>query len=93
MEKLRTLFIIMALLLITIGIFAGRTKFQSGALFASRDGFTFCSLTNGVTLTGLTTTATGRQVIIVNSNGIPYNLYISNGTGVYFRLYSTLACF
>jgi hypothetical protein len=78
MEKFKSLFIAVALLLITIGVFAGKKRFTDYALYAFNGSTQVAQLSPTVTLSaGLTTTNTGVIAKIRSSDGT--NLYDIKG--------------
>ncbi len=85
MKRVKLFFVTAALSLITVGVFAGKSRFFSFIVYASNNGTTnFIQLNSAsVAFSGLAETGTAsKQATIAssNSNGA-YGLYYSNVNG------------
>lgn len=88
MKNVKLFFVIALLMLITVGLFAGRVKFTTGSIYAYNSTSGYCQLTASTTLVKLTTASTGcgAQATITNCSGVVYGLYLYSGT-TYAPLY------
>jgi len=86
MKKVKLFFVIAALLLTTIGLFAGKSKFTTGSIYSYNSTSGYCLLASGATLVNLNTTTCAIPATITNCNGVTSGLYILIGT-TYTRLY------
>ena len=86
MKKIRLFFVVASLLLVTAGLFAGKLRFVTGAIYAS-NGTTYFQLTNTITLLNLTTSPSGSQATITDGCGNVYGLYSFTAPSTYTALY------
>jgi hypothetical protein len=79
MKSLKTLFVAASLLLLTVGVFAGKANYQTAAIYAyDAATTTFYPVVSTATLQDLTTTNTGIQAKITDKNGHAFPLYLGN---------------
>jgi len=83
MKKVQLFFAITILLLFTIGLFAGKGKFTTGAIYAY-NGSKYCQLTGSASLVNLSMIGTCRATISDCTSS--WSLYIWNRTS-YLALY------
>lgn len=94
MKKIKLIVLSSALSLITIGVFAGRTKFVPANLYAdtgnSGNPADMQQIDNASAFPGLTTTPSGNQARIVSSQGgsPQYDLYTNDG-GSFIAVYTS----
>jgi hypothetical protein len=90
MKNVKTLFLAIALLLVTVGIFAGKSRYQSVIIYGyDASTSTFYELVYACTLVDLTVTNTGIQAKITDLNGHAFPLYA--GKSLTSPIYTTVA--
>ena len=85
MKKVKLFFSGVAILLFTVGVFAGRNKYATGAIYGYTGG-SYCLLATGATLVNLNTTPCALQATIRSCTGVNWSLYFFNGV-TYTPLY------
>ena len=78
-----------ALTLITVGVFAGKSKFQAFSIYVSKDATTFFPLVTSGTQGDVQTTTNGAQITVTDHAGTVYLAYY--GQNASDKLYSTSA--
>jgi hypothetical protein len=80
MQKFKMLFAAAALVLVSVGVFAGKARFQTLTLYADKSG-SFHEVASGVTLFATDYSLTGTvQAQITDKSGTQYPLYSGANT-------------
>lgn len=88
MKKVKLFFVSAALMLLTVGVFAGRTKFVNSDIYY-RNGANFTQIVVTSSMPGFTTSGTNIAKVVSSSNGTTqYELYTHNGS-TYIPLYTS----
>jgi hypothetical protein len=90
MKNVKSIVVAAALLLTTVGVFAGKSKFSPFILYYDVDGTqtSFQPLTTGFTsLQNLTTTSTGNTAVTI-TGAAQKDLYVTDNGGSKQRIYT-----
>lgn len=87
MKKVKIFFVVLTLLLATVGVFAGKKKFSTGSIYYY-SGTVYYQVTASITPLHLTTTQPPGclQATITDCNGNAHLLFLFTGTA-YFPLF------